>query len=134
MGIPLATLDSWLICDVRISQAGGVVRQRFPVFLESDEAIRGSWSRFGGLIILWSEPVGIEDNCETVASIPKSFSLAQNYPNPFNPSTTIEFDIPGESYGSQPVNLAVYDIRGRLVKMLIDSDVSSGNHTIHWDG
>jgi hypothetical protein len=64
----------------------------------------------------------------------KSYGLHQNYPNPFNPSTTIAFDIPGSSGEKQHVELTVYDIRGRRVKTLLDSDLESGSHKIHWDG
>ncbi len=65
--------------------------------------------------------------------IPKSFRLSQNYPNPFNPSTTIEFDIPGTPGVKQPVSLIIYDIRGRRVKTLVDSNLEPGSHKIHWD-
>jgi hypothetical protein len=77
--------------------------------------------------------VGIGDG-GSGANIPKVFSLSQNYPNPFNPSTTISFDIPGTIGTKQRVSLIVYDIRGRLVRRLIDSDLEPGSHKIHWDG
>ena len=44
-------------------------------------------------------------------------SLHSAYPNPFNPSTTINYEIP---FGSYHVNLSVYDLRGRLVEVLVD--------------
>ena len=43
------------------------------------------------------------------------YSLKQNYPNPFNPSTKIEFIIPV----SELVNLTVYDLEGKIVKLLL---------------
>lgn len=51
-------------------------------------------------------------------------------PNPFNPRTTIRFDLsaPGQ------VRLGVYDVRGRLVRMLIDDHLPSGHHQVVWDG
>jgi hypothetical protein len=70
----------------------------------------------------------------TGLSLPKTFSLSQNYPNPFNPSTTIAVDLPGAASATQPVNLTVYDIRGRRVRTLIDSDLEPGSHKIHWNG
>jgi hypothetical protein len=66
--------------------------------------------------------------------LPKVFSLSQNYPNPFNPSTTIAFDIPENTGTMQQVDLTVYDIRGRCVRTLINSDLEPGSHKIHWDG
>jgi hypothetical protein len=78
--------------------------------------------------------VGIIPEDTIPVRLPKSFSLSQNYPNPFNPSTTISFDIPGNAGKKQPVNLTIYDIRGRRVQTLIDSDLEPGKHKVHWNG
>ncbi len=78
--------------------------------------------------------VGILDNKPPSIELPRSWSLSQNYPNPFNPSTTISFEVPGISVTKQHVTLAVYDIRGRLVRTLVSSEITPGNHKIHWDG
>jgi len=67
-------------------------------------------------------------------SLPKSYRLNQNYPNPFNPSTTIEFDIPDKVEDTQDVKLSIYDIRGRLVRTLVDEKKGSGHYSIAWDG
>jgi hypothetical protein len=71
---------------------------------------------------------------ESQSGLPKVYSLSQNYPNPFNPSTTIAFDIPAISGEKQFVNLTVYDIRGRRVRTLINSNLEPGSHKIHWNG
>ena len=47
----------------------------------------------------------------TQTEIPATFVLDQNYPNPFNPSTRIGYGLPHRS----PVQVSVYDARGRLV-------------------
>jgi hypothetical protein len=81
-------------------------------------------------------PVSIqgEGKDPDVVSLPRAFLLSQNYPNPFNPSTTIAFDIPGSAGTKQMVSLTIYDIRGRRVQTLIDSDLTAGSHKIHWNG
>ena len=58
--------------------------------------------------------------------------LSTNFPNPFNPSTTIKFDIAGD----QPINtvLSVYNVRGQLVRSLVDGMKSTGTYQIQWDG
>ncbi len=66
--------------------------------------------------------------------LPKTTRLFQNYPNPFNPSTTIAFDVPGISGIKQRVEVTVYDIRGKQVTRLIDSDLEPGNHRVVWNG
>jgi hypothetical protein len=57
------------------------------------------------------------------------YALGQNYPNPFNPSTTIQFNLPSKSYAS----LKVFDMLGREVAMLVDEELSAGNHTRQWN-
>ncbi|MBO6575305.1 MAG: S8 family peptidase [Rhodothermales bacterium] len=56
-------------------------------------------------------------------------TLDQNYPNPFNPSTQINFSVPE----SGNVRLAVYDLTGRLVQVLMDGNLSSGQHSARFD-
>jgi hypothetical protein len=57
--------------------------------------------------------------------------LLKVYPNPFNPSTSIVFSIEKDG----PVTLAVYDIMGRRVRLLIDGkETEAGVHTVPWDG
>ena len=57
---------------------------------------------------------------------PSDFFLSPNYPNPFNPSTTIEFQIPKQSY----VQLKVYDILGREIKTLVNEEKPAGKYRI----
>lgn len=64
------------------------------------------------------------------SSLPEAFSLSQNYPNPFNPETYIEFTLPTISL----VSLKIYNIRGQLVRTLLDSEIEPGVHKVRWDG
>ncbi len=66
--------------------------------------------------------------------MPRAFSLGQNYPNPFNPSTTIEFTVPENQVGTEHVLLKIYNLRGQLVKTIVDDDMESGRHVVRWDG
>ena len=63
-------------------------------------------------------------------SLPGTYALHQNYPNPFNPETNIGYDLADESM----VSLKVYDIKGTLVKTLLNENQSSGHKTVKWDG
>ncbi len=58
--------------------------------------------------------------------------LEQNYPNPFNPSTQIRFTL----QSSDVTRLAVYDVIGREVAVLVDGMMSAGQHqaTFNADG
>ncbi len=75
------------------------------------------------------------DDIHASAALPKTFALDQNYPNPFNPSTTISVQIP-ETVESPnfSTTLRIYDVRGRLVKTLIDERLSPGFYSVQWDG
>ena len=57
-------------------------------------------------------------------NIPESFGLKQNYPNPFNPTTTIEFDLASGAFAS----IILYDVTGREVKTLVNSNLQAGNY------
>jgi len=60
--------------------------------------------------------------------------LYQNYPNPFNPSTRIAFTVTGSADSRSNVLLAVYDVRGALVKMLVNRPLPGGRHVVEWHG
>jgi flagellar hook assembly protein FlgD len=62
-------------------------------------------------------------------TIPEKFALLQNYPNPFNPETKIEYHLPCPS----EVRLMIYDIRGQLVRELIQGEKPAGYHEVIWD-
>ncbi|MFC1574292.1 FlgD immunoglobulin-like domain containing protein, partial [Candidatus Latescibacterota bacterium] len=64
--------------------------------------------------------------------LPQEYSLSQNTPNPFNPVTTIVYSIPDGT--SAHVSLNVYDLRGALVRTLVDQTISHGVHSVVWDG
>lgn len=64
-----------------------------------------------------------------VAQQPKEFKLLQNYPNPFNPETSIRFYLPHRT----DVTLAVYNMLGQVVDVLLDAEMETGNHVISWN-
>ncbi len=64
------------------------------------------------------------------APIPEDFSLEQNYPNPFNPETQIQFRL------NEPGNctLSIYNLRGQMVRTLVNRSMQAGTHMVTWDG
>ncbi len=62
--------------------------------------------------------------------IPEKFYLYQNYPNPFNDGTTIRFTIPQPTHGK----LAVYDVLGRKVDVIIEGDLEPRVYFESFDG
>ena len=59
-----------------------------------------------------------------------SLGLDQNYPNPLNPETSITFTIPQRSR----VILKVFNVKGELVRTILEGDAEAGEHTIRWNG
>jgi hypothetical protein len=63
-------------------------------------------------------------------ALPSRPSLAPNYPNPFNPQTTLTYLLPRTGQ----VRLAIYDLIGRPLIVLVDGFAAAGEHTASWDG
>jgi hypothetical protein len=59
---------------------------------------------------------------------PDQIELYQNYPNPFNPVTEIIFYMPENGF----VTLEIWDLLGRSVAVLIDTEMAAGNHRVSW--
>jgi hypothetical protein len=60
---------------------------------------------------------------------PGQYNLSQNYPNPFNPTTVLSCQSPVASH----VRIAVYDILGREVAVLMDEKKEAGRYEVKWD-
>ena len=70
-----------------------------------------------------SSEYGVEENA------PSPY-LGQNYPNPFSTTTTIAYRLPQSGF----VSLMVFDLLGREVARLVNSEQSAGNYRIIFDG
>ncbi|MDP2173861.1 MAG: T9SS type A sorting domain-containing protein [Candidatus Cloacimonadaceae bacterium] len=73
-------------------------------------------------------PLGSSNSDNTVT--PVASILHQNYPNPFNPETTISFDMPKTGNA----NLSIYNVKGQLVKNLVNGSLGFGKHSLVWNG
>jgi hypothetical protein len=62
--------------------------------------------------------------------LPREFHLSHNYPNPFNPLTRIDFALPRYSH----TLVEIINLRGEVIKTLIDADKSVGQYSLTWDG
>ncbi len=84
---------------------------------------------------LRQEATAAEDPLWFGPAIVPAISISQlrlypSHPNPFNPSTKIRFDLPAAGQ----VHLAVYDVAGRLVRVLVEGERPAGSHEAVWDG
>jgi len=58
-----------------------------------------------------------------------SFNNIYNYPNPFNPITKLRYDLPEDAF----VRITVYDMLGKVVSNLLNTNQSSGNKSVQWN-
>jgi len=65
----------------------------------------------------------------SVIPSPLRLTLAENYPNPFNPTTTIRFFTQDEARA----RIGVYDVAGRMVRVLLDEVIGAGVHEMTFD-
>lgn len=67
---------------------------------------------------------------DPIAARPLSFALQGSRPNPFNPQAEIRYQLPVEA----PVKLAIFDVSGREIRVLVDGVKEPGMHGAVWDG
>ena len=94
-------------------------------------AAGGNMSHGSGMNDVWIMEI-IDDSVELdnqQISI-YDFNL-RNHPNPFNPETTISFSL---AQTTSFVYLEIYNLRGQKVKQLISSQLSTGQHSVVWNG
>ncbi|MDD4961662.1 MAG: Ig-like domain-containing protein [Candidatus Marinimicrobia bacterium] len=75
------------------------------------------------LIVLTPGGVGVAD-----CGVPDEYILEQNYPNPFNPVTLLRYSLPEDT----PVQLAVYDIKGRHIRTLVNGRQAAGVYQVEF--
>ena len=68
-------------------------------------------------------------NSPEFSMLPISHKIFNNYPNPFNPITTLRYDLPEDAM----VNITIYDIMGRKVSTLVNSQQTAGYKSIQWN-
>lgn len=61
--------------------------------------------------------------------MPREFALNQNFPNPFNPTTRISYALPQAS----DVRLQIFDLLGRNVVTLVNTQMPAGRHIVDFD-
>lgn len=89
-----------------------------------------------GQAAFWNVSIGNDvsgaDDGDGDGTVPRIVAsrLVGAAPNPFNPRTEIVF----EMARAGNCQLAIHDLRGRLVRRLVAGEVAVGRHTVVWDG
>ncbi len=128
--------DSFLE-DISVISNGGVIGRSSSdsLYLSSDgfvgfDTLLVSVADDSGLVAMDTFFVEVQDVSALENPInPTKFALKQNFPNPFNPVTVINYHLKIKS----DVQLIVYDISGRKLKILVNKQQTAGKHTISFD-
>lgn len=125
-------IKSWVNEQINLSAyIGQRIRIRFTYFTNS--SVPGDGLYVDNFRVL-DYKTQLTDIKSVSDILPGKFELSQNFPNPFNPVTNIEFSIPsGIKSGITKVSLNIFDISGKLVATLINSDLTPGKYSIKWN-
>ncbi|MBK6765239.1 MAG: T9SS type A sorting domain-containing protein [bacterium] len=106
--------------DITITDDGKVVAvwSEYTEWGEGPRVLKIAWTN-------WTTYLGAPH--DAIAPLPTDLSLAA-YPNPFNSSVTLRYDVPRAGN----VELAVYDLQGRLVETLRDELAEAGSCELRW--
>ncbi|MBN1827514.1 MAG: hypothetical protein JW958_14800 [Candidatus Eisenbacteria bacterium] len=91
---------------------------------------RNSAGNFSSATVLSWDGDGGGTTPQPQSEPPASLRVLCNRPNPFNPTTRVVFEAPAAGRGEA----AVYNLRGALVRVLLNGDVGRGENTLEWDG
>jgi hypothetical protein len=111
-------------------------------FYQGDPLVFFSWG-FGfpyenpqHLYVNAQQWTGVEEPGDGLSPVPE-FSLSQNFPNPFNPVTIIRYTVhrsPFTVHSLPRTTMKIYNIKGQLVRTLVDEPKEAGNYQVIWDG
>lgn len=122
--------------DTEYVNSGGVsaVVSSMGVLPNGDMIIGGNFTSVQGqprgrLAKLFGEAPAVVSIEREEIGLTESIALMGNYPNPFNPSTIIRFQLSDVS----ETRLAIYDLLGREIAVLVDGVRAAGDHQVRFD-
>ncbi|MFH1502191.1 MAG: M14 family zinc carboxypeptidase, partial [Candidatus Eisenbacteria bacterium] len=119
-------LGGWSTEEIDLTAYAGSSAFKVRFILDSDSYITRDGAYVDNVAVFGDPTLtGIDDD-----ALVGRLAVA-NYPNPFNPRTSVRYEVPSAGH----VSLRVYDVAGRLVKTLVDTELESGGrHEVEWDG
>jgi hypothetical protein len=121
------TLDSNYETVGFVSGAGSTTEQRSYTF--TDVNVREGIYFYRLKQIDFNGTNSYNDAIEVEVVAPTIYSLDQNYPNPFNPATNINYSIAEAGF----VKIAIYNMLGQEVELLVNEFKEAGQHSINFD-
>ncbi len=122
--------------DIRIYATSNIANTNIPAYPFNVVAIQSQFKSStpfnSGYQILprdlsdFSQPNEIH---QISGEVPLKYSLHQNYPNPFNPVSQIRYDV----LKAAQINIKVYDILGRKVSEIVNTNQNPGTYEVTFD-
>lgn len=114
---------TWVPVSISSSFGGVLSLEMIPTMIpEVSALIVGTMG--SGVLLYTGAPVSVPPSPDPVA-----VELKQTYPNPFNAASVISFQLATNC----PVTLAVYDLLGREVALLVNETKAPGSYTVQFD-
>jgi hypothetical protein len=112
-------------------ETGGYKLVYMAFAFEAVTGAAGTTSRVAVLenILDWLVSTPVEGRGDFKAALPNRVAIQRISPNPFNPNTTIEFALPKNS----SVQVAIYDLGGRLLNIILQDYRNAGQHRVLWN-
>ncbi len=124
--------QGYLVTGTVRDVGGATVSQALVSFILASDttvAFHGRTDQEGDYTVDIDENVAVDEDGGK-GNIPLGVRLFQNYPNPFNPTTCISFQVDRD----MEVFLAITNVLGQTVRILVDQKINRGTHTVYWDG
>jgi hypothetical protein len=99
----------------------------FQLVFGADAAVNGEGFWFDDVAFATEEEVSAVPRDDLV---PGAAPVLTAFPNPFNPSTTIRWRNPAGG----PLRIAIHDVRGRLVRLLLNERAAPTSGALTWRG
>ena len=117
-------LSSWDISSV--TNMNGIFAGTDSLSDENKCAIDTAWNYNEAWPYDWLNYCSLSGN---TIEIPNEYVLYPAYPNPFNPITTLQYELPEDSF----VNITIYDMLGNVVSNLVNKSENSGYISVQWN-
>ncbi|MFH1011348.1 MAG: C25 family cysteine peptidase [bacterium] len=128
--MPLLTLsghqEEWTQIVIPLEDYPTYSSARLRFTFQSDASVNDEGFYLDDVIILDETISGLDD--EAIPEFPGDFVLEQNWPNPFNSETSFRYGLPSRTW----VRVAVYDILGREVAVLVNEERQAGFYEARW--
>lgn len=123
------------LCSAGIfAQSRIIISGNSSIIIESSanntNVIAGMIETVSGGQFLTSNVLDVHDDNSLYDGLPTEFVIDKAYPNPFNPTTRIRYGVSNPT----SINVAIYDMTGRLVSSNKIEEKSPGWHEFTWQG